>query len=402
MASRGSTDRRPRVALYSHDAQGLGHTRRNLAVAGALQALDPAPDVLVLTGAPEAAVLRRPPRTDIVGLPAMAKDTSGIYTARHLSLAAEDLSAIRASVLTGALTSFNPDLLIVDKHPRGFRGELLPALHELSSGHTRVVLGLRDVLDDPDRSRVEWDAVGGSEALTAFYDQVWLYGDPAIYDATLALGLPAELTDRVVPTGYLAHGRLRPHGAQRTPTHPMHPPYVLCLLGGGSDGDELARTFARSELPVGHHGVLVTGPQMPDAARQEVHDLVDRRDDMHVHEFLDDIETWLACAAAVVSMGGYNTVCEVLAADRPLLIVPRVRPRTEQLVRATALARTDAVDVVHPDVLTPLHLQTWATHAVTSARRPRQGLDLEGLTRLPDLAAALLESTSVLEADHVA
>ncbi|HLR93329.1 MAG TPA: glycosyltransferase [Jiangellaceae bacterium] len=402
MASRGSTDRRPRVALYSHDAQGLGHTRRNLAVAGALQALDPAPDVLVLTGAPEAAVLRRPPRTDIVGLPAMAKDTSGIYTARHLSLVAEDLSAIRASVLTGALTSFNPDLLIVDKHPRGFRGELLPALHELSSGHTRVVLGLRDVLDDPDRSRVEWDAVGGSEALTAFYDQVWLYGDPAIYDATLALGLPAELTDRVVPTGYLAHGRLRPHGAQRTPTHPMHPPYVLCLLGGGSDGDELARTFARSELPVGHHGVLVTGPQMPDAARQEVHDLVDRRDDMHVHEFLDDIETWLACAAAVVSMGGYNTVCEVLAADRPLLIVPRVRPRTEQLVRATALARTDAVDVVHPDVLTPLHLHTWATHAVTSARRPRQGLDLEGLTRLPDLAAVLLESTSVLEADHVA
>jgi len=402
MASRGSTDRRPRVALYSHDAQGLGHTRRNLAVAGALQALDPAPDVLVLTGAPEAAVLRRPPRTDIVGLPAMAKDTSGIYTARHLSLVAEDLSAIRASVLTGALTSFNPDLLIVDKHPRGFRGELLPALHELSSGHTRVVLGLRDVLDDPDRSRVEWDAVGGSEALTAFYDQVWLYGDPAIYDATLALELPAELTERVVPTGYLAHGRLRPHGAQRTPTHPMHPPYVLCLLGGGSDGDELARTFARSELPVGHHGVLVTGPQMPDAARQEVHDLVDRRDDMHVHEFLDDIETWLACAAAVVSMGGYNTVCEVLAADRPLLIVPRVRPRTEQLVRATALARTDAVDVVHPDVLTPLHLQTWATHAVTSARRPRQGLDLEGLTRLPDLAAALLESTSVLEADHVA
>jgi|SRR5690625_1547317 len=402
MASRGSTDRRPRVALYSHDAQGLGHTRRNLAVAGALQALDPAPDVLVLTGAPEAAVLRRPPRTDIVGLPAMAKDTSGIYTARHLSLAAEDLSAIRASVLTGALTSFNPDLLIVDKHPRGFRGELLPALHELSSGHTRVVLGLRDVLDDPDRSRVEWDAVGGSEALTAFYDQVWLYGDPAIYDATLALELPAELTERVVPTGYLAHGRLRPHGAQRTPTHPMHPPYVLCLLGGGSDGDELARTFARSELPVGHHGVLVTGPQMPDAARQEVHDLVDRRDDMHVHEFLDDIETWLACAAAVVSMGGYNTVCEVLAADRPLLIVPRVRPRTEQLVRATALARTDAVDVVHPDVLTPLHLQTWATHAVTSARRPRQGLDLEGLTRLPDLAAVLLESTSVLEADHVA
>ena len=92
----------------------------------------------------------------------------------------------------------------------------------------------------------------------------------------------------------------------------------------------------------------------------------------------------------------------MLAAHRPLLIVPRVRPRTEQLVRATALARTDAVDVVHPDVLTPLHLQTWATHAVTSARRPRQGLDLEGLTRLPDLAAALLESTSVLEADHVA
>ncbi|MDB5559446.1 MAG: hypothetical protein JWQ36_2380, partial [Enterovirga sp.] len=31
---------------------------------------------------------------------------------------------------------------------------------------------------------------------------------------------------------------------------------------------------------------------------------------------------------------GYNTFCENLSIDRPSLIVPRTRPRREQLIRA--------------------------------------------------------------------
>jgi predicted glycosyltransferase len=391
--------------MYSHDAQGLGHVRRNLALAGALQRLDPAPDVLLLTGAPEAAALRRPARTDLVGLPALAKSEQGVYRARHLSVAAGELAELRAALLTATLTTFVPDLLVVDRYPRGFRGELEPALRRLSVlGRTRVVLGLRDVIDDPVRARVEWRRDGASVALARYYDQVWLYGDPAVYDARPVLGLDADPASTIVATGYLARGRDRGPGGGRPSAHRRPARYVLCVVGGGGDGAALAEAFARAPLPPGHAGVLVTGPQMPQAARRAVGAVAAGRDGVQVHDFLDDLERWLGQAAAVVSMGGYNSVCEALAASRPLLVVPRVRPRAEQLVRATALARTGLVEVLHPDQLHPLRLGHWAAGAVRRGPRPPSSVDLDGLARVPALAEALLGGTRPARrgAGHVA
>src|SRR5437016_7118415 len=51
--------------------------------------------------------------------------------------------------------------------------------------------------------------------------------------------------------------------------------------------------------------------------------------------------------SVVVSMGGYNAVCEVLSAERPTVIVPRVRPRKEQLLRAQALQRRGVARMIH-------------------------------------------------------
>jgi len=90
-------------------------------------------------------------------------------------------------------------------------------------------------------------------------------------------------------------------------------------------------------------------------------------------------------------MGGYNTVTEVLATDTPALVVPRCRPRTEQLVRARRLSDRGLVDYVHPDdlhpgVLGPGVLGRWLGDVVTRPRGPRTGVDLTGLARIPELA----------------
>ena len=50
-------------------------------------------------------------------------------------------------------------------------------------------------------------------------------------------------------------------------------------------------------------------------------------------------------------MGGYNTSCEILACGRRALIVPRIIPRREQLIRAQRLSELGAVDVLHPQAL---------------------------------------------------
>lgn len=378
-----------RVALYSHDALGLGHVRRNLAIAHSLAAMDPAPDILMLTGAPGAADANRPPGCDIVSLPALAKDTHGVYSARHLSLDGQTVVAMRRSILTAALESFQPDVLIVDKHPRGFNGELEPALQLLRErGTTRIVLGLRDVLDDAVTSRREWTVAQSSEAVSRWYDQVWVYGDRNIHDLAGELGLSETNT---VHTGYLAAGRVAPR-----PTPEVPEPYVLAMMGGGSDGEDLARTFARTRLPADHHGVLVTGPQMDPVHVAEIRHLAAHRDDITIHTWVDDPGTLLAGAAAVVAMGGYNTVCEALALGSNLLVVPRVTPRQEQLVRARLLTDAGQLDHMLPADVNPDSLGAWLFGAVqppltAPAHRMAAGraVDLDGLARLPQLLTNL-------------
>src|SRR3712207_7307257 len=47
---------------------------------------------------------------------------------------------------------------------------------------SQIVLGLRDVLDDPISTRCEWHALDADAIVPRTYDQVWIYGDPRVFD----------------------------------------------------------------------------------------------------------------------------------------------------------------------------------------------------------------------------
>ncbi|WNV76027.1 glycosyltransferase family protein [Geodermatophilus sp. DSM 44513] len=383
-----------RVAFYSHDTQGLGHTRRNIVLAAALVAARPDTDVLLLTGNPEAAVLPLPPRTDVLTLPTVGKTPTGSYAPRVLGTPLEVVLDLRARILEAALGSFAPDLLVVDKVPGGVHGELLPALRTLRAlGGTRVVLGLREVLDRPEVAVREWRDAGTTEVLAEHYDEVWVYGDPAVYDPVAEYGLPPEVAALVRYTGYLGHARtdgVRPRTRPGRRSRPPAGPYVLCTVGGGQDGQALAEAFAAARLPEGHRGVLLTGPFMAPAARRAVAAAAAGNDRLRIVDFVPDADAFVAGAAAVVSMAGYNSVCELLAARARTLLVPRVRPREEQLVRAERLAGRGLLDCLHPDRLSPASLTDWMATAVSTPAPPAEPVDLDGLRRVPRLADALL------------
>ena len=158
-----------RIALYSHDSQGLGHLRRNLAIAEAFSRT-PGRAVLLLTGAREAGVFSMPPGTDCLSLPALHK-AEGRYAPRSLGLELGEVIDLRSDMIRAALTRFAPDLLIVDKHPLGVHGEMEPALRALA-GNARVVLGLREVLDDPAVVAREWRRERTVESIHEHYDAV--------------------------------------------------------------------------------------------------------------------------------------------------------------------------------------------------------------------------------------
>ena len=387
-AGAGRTVRRPRIALYGHDTVGLGHLRRNLTLARTLAGPPVNADVLVVAGAPEAAVFPRPEGVDVVTLPSVAKDASGGYVSGGLGIPLDKVVAIRAAVLRAALGSFAPDLLVVDKVALGLGGELAPALRRVRSRFdTRTVLGLRDVLDDPRAARTEWRRLRTTEALREHYDEVWVYGDAAVHDLADACQVPPGLRAILHHVGYLADGRTGP------PVPPPGPapgtPYVVGLVGGGQDGSRLATALAgaagRTGVP---HVVLVAGPYLPTSTLTAL-----RRSEgaaLTVVPFATEPERWLADAGAVVSMGGSNTVTEVLTTSTPALLVPRTTPRLEQWVRAERLAAMGLVDALHPADLEPDRLARWMAGAV-GRRVPRAGrLDLGGLAAVARRAAVLL------------
>jgi predicted glycosyltransferase len=381
-----------RLAFYSYDEQGLGHVRRSIAIAHALSEAQPS-SILLIAGAREASLFRLPEGTDTLALPAPATDFNGTRRAPSLGLDMAGTLRIRARALRSALAAYEPHVLVVDRLPLGVNGELADSLGVLRAMATRLVLGLREVLDDPADVRAEWDRAGALTTLRRNYHAIWVYGDPHVYDPALAYDLPADVRQMVRYSGYLdrhARERSRPGDAadRRRELGLPDGRLSLCLLGGGEDGHCLAEAFARARRPAGTTGVIVTGPFMPDEQRARLDETARGRDDLRVLGFVPDAEMLVPLADDVVAMGGYNTTCEILASGTRALIVPRAAPRREQLIRAQALAARGAVDVLHPDRLSPGALSEWlAAGSAARGRRVRTGprIDLGGLRRLPAL-----------------
>lgn len=355
------TDRTLRIAMYSHDTMGLGHMRRNLLLAEELAASPRSPAVLMISGSREIARFGVPRGIDVLSLPALYKDSSACYQSRSLDVSLRDLIALRSAAILGAVDAFAPDVFIVDNVPRGALGELDPALQHLRRlGQTRCVLGLRDILDDAAHVRAEWKRAANFSAVRRYYDAIWVYGDQEIADVAEEYGFPKDIGQRIRYTGYLdqrVRGGISGCGASPV----LGPDTVICLLGGGQDGVGLGESFARAPMRQPLRRLLVTGPMMSEANRERIKRASAGTDRFHSVGFLDDPAAAMRGAHAVITMGGYNTVCDVLSYAPRALVVPRVWPRTEQLIRATRLSARGVLAVMHPDVATPQALADWAS-----------------------------------------
>src|SRR6059036_814415 len=235
-----------RVAFYSHDTMGLGHMRRNLLLAQALKHSRLQAVVLMIAGAREASLVTGAAGVDCVALPSLRKDGQGQYHPRHLEVSLPELLALRAKTACAALEAFEPDVLIVDNVPRGAVRELDPVLESLRAKHrTRLVLGLRDVLDDPLTLQSQWARAQNQDAVRLYYDAIWIYGDPAVYDAVREYAFAPDVAAKVRYTGYLdQRARLSVGGLggnDPVAALGLSPGRLaLCLVGGGQDGAELA------------------------------------------------------------------------------------------------------------------------------------------------------------------
>ncbi|MDF2995338.1 MAG: hypothetical protein K0R27_975 [Xanthobacteraceae bacterium] len=340
MDETSKTARSPRILMYSHDTFGLGHIRRTRAIANSLAKEHRDLSILILSGSSLAGSFNFGPGIDFVHVPSVSKSADGSYSGGNLRLELSEVAKIREALIRQAAESFRPDIFIADKEPTGFHGELVPTLNILADMGTRRLIGVRDVLDDPDTVRAEWHDKGAIRTLTDHYDDILVYGSEAFYRPLDAIPLPAELRTCIVYTGYL---RRTVPGGMSAVKYPKltKRPFILVTTGGGADGAGLidwviSAYEADPNIPL--PAVIVYGPYLSTTQRVGFAERVDRLPNVEGMIFDPKIERLMNRATAVVGMGGYNTFCEILSFDKPALLVPRARPRLEQTIRARRAA----------------------------------------------------------------
>ena len=136
--------------------------------------------------------------------------------------------------------------------------------------------------------------------------------------------------------------------------------FVLVTTGGGGDGFEVVDHFLDMHdyyptcLPF--KSMIITGPFMPKQIREDIKKRA-QKFGIKTLPFHPRMEELMVAADLVISMGGYNTICEVLTQQTPALIIPRETPRQEQLIRAKRLKSQGLLDFIPWTEVTPQKLR---------------------------------------------
>ena len=334
---------------------GLGHLRRTLLICQGLRAKFQNLSCLIVTGSAMAHGFRMSPGIDYVKLPSVTKLDNEIYESRSLALTFQEIWKLREQILLQTTVNYKPDFLFVDNVPLGMRGEARRALAYIKDHlpDTRVFLVLRDILDSSSSIVPYWQESSMFEAIDHFYNRIFICGLPVVFDPVAEYQFPESIRRKTSFGGYIArpfdveaaqrvHQQFCPHGEK----------LVVVTVGGGSDGADVVENFL-SALPevcreTSVVSVILLGPEMdPRIARR----LKSRRPYGYPITFMDfheDAVPYLAAADLVVSMAGYNTISEILYLRKKALVIPRIWPRTEQLIRSRRLQELGLLKMIHP------------------------------------------------------
>ncbi len=385
-----------RLLVYSHDTFGLGNIKRMLAICTHLNASTPDLSVLIVSGSPMLHSFRVSPGIDYIKLPCLKRSEAGHLGVRFLDMEVKQVVSLRSQLILSTVMSFKPDVVLVDKKPEGLAGELEASLHYIRRElpETRTLLVLRDILDTPKSTIQAWKERDSYKTVEWFYDDVLVLGSRQIFDACEEYQFPAAIRRKIRFCGYVA--REAPARSREEIRRELgiaeDEKLVLVTTGGGEDGFHIscAAIEALKGLPVKARvkSLIVAGPELAPQRRQEIHAAARSCPGIKVVDFLSDMISYMNAADTVISMAGYNSICELLTLGKRAIIVPRVAPVEEQKMRAERMAGLDIFRVILPEDLTPAVLSGALIEQFARSQGDERhcvGVDMGALPRISEI-----------------
>ncbi len=335
---------------YNYDSCGLGHLRRSFAISKFIALNVPGSNVLSVTDSCLAQNFFEPEidSHDFIKIPSIKKSGVDTYNPRFLKMPDDHIFRIREDIIERTVLSYQPDVIIIDKNPRGISDEIKSALERLKEQHssTKIILGLRDILDDPEVVKVQWRKESFVSWISRIYDAIWIWGEPEVFDAVKAYEFSDSITAMTKYMGYIPpdpmHGdtqRLRKKVGITTTQERL----LLMTAGGGGDALPLFQEAIRGLRAADETHIkclIVSGPLMSESDFFQLkRSILPIQERVRLVRFLKNFGDWLRSSDAVISMGGYNTMTELASIGKPSLIIPRTYPQLEQYNRAKTFAR---------------------------------------------------------------
>lgn len=388
--------RKRRIFLYSHDTFGLGHIRRTLKIANELARSGKA-SILVACASVKAGSFFAHEGIDFINLPGIVKQSDGSYLPRDLDLGLEELVNLRSDILLSSIKSFNPDIILIDKEPLGVGGELLSALDfaHRTFKDCKIYAGFRDILDGPVALEREWGERDTVRILERYFEGLLIYGESEVYPFVENYQLPESLKAKTRYVGYIDPGSAQLSHEHHTflPSFINDWPLTLVTAGGGGDGHELMAPFVdllESHPNLERNFILLTGPFLRGDLARRAWALGERANNVQVIHFMAEPRVLFSKCDQTFCMGGYNSLCEIIAEGGHPFVLGRVKPRMEQRIRAESFEKQGWCEALNsenlrvPELLELLQTQT--------KRRAKLAFKARGLTQIKELFLGLSSS----------
>jgi predicted glycosyltransferase len=297
----------------------------------------------------------------------------------------------RADAVKDIAEEFQPDVIITEMYPffEPFRDTDLHALKDYyaanPSNSPSFVCLARDIIQN------HTTAAHGVKTLNEEFDHVLLRGDPNFYKLE---DCQEEWRDITLPFEYMGNVLREMPPVDNRPDNERP---VLVFSGGGFHNDEpelfekAIRSRQYSVTYKDHPWKIVVSSKCPDDVFAKLQQKAKEASPdgkiivtkpFNSVEFSDDIAN---CAAAITRCG-YNTTFELLACNRPFIVIPR--SSEEQILRADILESHGFANQIHPEELAgdvEKSAKVLADGLEAASCNPKRGavaLDFQGAERI--------------------
>lgn len=370
-----------KIIHYCQHVLGIGHLFRSLEICRALAAHE----VILVSGGPRV-VTQLPRHVREFRLPELQMDREfkSLFSAQPNSTL-DQVRQARQTQLYDLFKIERPDIFITELYPFGrkaFRFELDPLLQAIRSGRLPscgIFSSVRDILVEKEKQAKHEARV--VRTLNSYFDAVLVHSDPQVIKFEETFYRFNEICIPMVYTGFIAP---KPAGDSRKRIRTQlgigeGDRLILASAGGGSVGLPLLESVIRGVKRLNLTGSCVlqvyTGPfiEKEDFARLKAL----AAPGVLVEAFTSDFLGHLAAADLSISMAGYNTSMNILAAQIPALVWPFPQNR-EQRLRAERLAGLGVVTVLNDQDLLPERLGDLIARMLSRSERASADVDLEG------------------------